>query len=246
MSKQAARYVRHLWRMAWVRLGLYLPPGNIFLLYLRCIDIREYASSEWARIVPEDDLRARYDLSPSSHVMDLGGFRGDWTALIVERYGCQVDVFEPVPQFARRLQERFAGNGKVKVHPFGIAGSTRVARMTVDDDSSSIVGTGPGPEVSLVQLAEFLQHEGIATVDLMKINIEGAEFEVLDHMIEAGIVTRVRDIQVQFHAVVANAAERMVDIQRRLSATHRRTFQYPWTWENWRLKSAGRANDSRL
>jgi hypothetical protein len=63
-------------------------------------------------------------------------------------------------------------------------------------------------------------------VDLMKINIEGGEYELLEHLIARGLTKRIRNIQVQFHEdVMAGAAGRMERIQSRLAETHHLTYQ---------------------
>ena len=72
------------------------------------------------------------------------------------------------------------------------------------------------------------------SIDLMKINIEGAEYDLLEHLIENKFVENIKDIQVQFHDFVPNAEARMKNIQAGLSKTHYLTYQYPFVWENWR------------
>jgi hypothetical protein len=70
----------------------------------------------------------------------------------------------------------------------------------------------------------------------MKVNIEGGEYDLLDHLIESGLIQRVRWLQVQFHDFVPNAAERMRAIQDRLRATHEPEWQHEFVWESWRRK----------
>jgi hypothetical protein len=67
----------------------------------------------------------------------------------------------------------------------------------------------------------------------MKINIEGGEYDLLDAMLSAGLADRVEAFQIQFHDFVDRADERMADIQRRLSVTHRAAYQFPYVWESW-------------
>jgi hypothetical protein len=75
-------------------------------------------------------------------------------------------------------------------------------------------------------------------VDLMKINIEGGEYELLEHLIARGLTKRIRNIQVQFHEdVMAGAAGRMERIQSRLAETHHLTYQERFVWENWELSA---------
>lgn len=76
----------------------------------------------------------------------------------------------------------------------------------------------------------------INTIDLMKINIEGGEYELIEHFIEKEFIKEIRDIQVQFHGFVPDAGVRMKKIQEELKKTHFLTYQYEFVWENWRRK----------
>ena len=76
----------------------------------------------------------------------------------------------------------------------------------------------------------------IERIDLMKINIEGGEYDLLEHLIKTGWIDKIINIQVQFHDFVENAEARMLAIQNDLAKTHELTYQYKFVWENWRLK----------
>jgi hypothetical protein len=70
---------------------------------------------------PDEERRYAYALGPDSLVLDLGGFRGDWTREIGRRNQSQVHVFKPVPSFAADLERQFALEPRVRVHPFGLS-----------------------------------------------------------------------------------------------------------------------------
>ena len=109
--------------------------------------------------------------------------------------------------------------------------------MGLAKDGSSVFK--PGQEIQQIQLvraADFIQQNDISTIDLIKINIEGCEYDLLDHLIESGISGDIVNIQVQFHPFVPDAETRMKRIQDQLSRTHRLTYQYPFVWENWKRK----------
>jgi len=70
----------------------------------------------------------------------------------------------------------------------------------------------------------------------MKINIEGGEYDLLEHVIKIGAINNIRDIQIQFHDFVDDADIRMKYLLDELSRTHLPTYQYKYVWENWRRK----------
>jgi hypothetical protein len=84
--------------------------------------------------------------------------------------------------------------------------------------------------------AEFFHRHSIESVDLVKINIEGGEYDLLDHLIAEGLIERIRDVQVQFHDFVPGAEARRAAIRHGLEATHVVTYDEPFVWENWRRK----------
>ena len=71
----------------------------------------------------------------------------------------------------------------------------------------------------------------------MKINIEGGEYELLEHLIEEKLMADIANIQVQFHDFIPGAQARMEAIQQELKKTHSLTYQYLFVWENWRLNA---------
>lgn len=153
-------------------------------------------------------------------------------------YCCTIHVFEPVREFAQGMRRRFAKNRKIHVHNFGLSDHTGKAVISCERDASSLFRRGQiSQEVHIVSLRDFLSKTNIRRINLMKINIEGAEYDLLDHLIDTGLATRVDNVQVQFHSFVPNAEQRMRRIQARLAKTHYLTYQYLFVWENWRRKA---------
>jgi FkbM family methyltransferase len=182
-----------------------------------------------------------WDLGPDSVVLDVGGYLGDFAANIFCRYLSTVHVFEPVPAYCVQMRQRFVRNPRVHVHEMGLAGETRDEKLfSAEAGSSTFVdrlGAGEPIPVRLARAADVLQDLGLARVDLMKVNIEGGEYELLEHLLEAGWAPRVRNFCIQFHEeVLPDAPERMRAIQAGLARTHRPTFQYEFVWENWQLR----------
>jgi hypothetical protein len=77
---------------------------------------------------------------------------------------------------------------------------------------------------------------GVEEVDLLKINIEGGEFELIPAIIDSGLISRVRFIQVQFHSFAPNAYELREQIRKNLKKTHQEMWCYQFVWESWKRK----------
>ena len=197
---------------------------------------------KWQESNSDERLRTRYAcLNAESIVLDLGGFHGDFSLLMNARYGALCHVFEVIPDLCSRIEAARADNPKIVVHPFGLAGSTRREQLFLaEEGSSTFANRASEPRqisIQLVRASEWFGKEVKGrSVGLMKINIEGGEYELLEHMISEALVRQVKNIQVQFHEdVIPDAAARMARIHSALSKTHRLTFQERFVWENWEL-----------
>jgi FkbM family methyltransferase len=175
-------------------------------------------------------------LSPDSLVIDLGGYQGQWASDIFSMHGCRIFVFEPVPEFAQDIGRRFASNPRISVFPFALGERDGTASLAINANSSSFFKSACGHVVSvrIVEIMSFLRERGLETVDLMKINTEGAEYDLLDHLIDRGAIRSFKNLQIQFHDFVAGADRRRNAIRQELLQTHRVTYDFPFVWENWR------------
>lgn len=190
----------------------------------------------------DNTLRLDYDLAADSIVLDVGGYEGQWASDIVARYGCRIHVFEPVPQYAAEIARRFARNPLVTVHPFGLSAHEEHPEVSLAADSTSHVRDHSGEKVTIdVRRADTVFGDlALTHVDLVKLNIEGAEYALLDHLIETGLIQRITDLQVQFHEMGPGSSQEVERLRERLAASHKPTFAFDFVWENWRRRSADR------
>lgn len=192
----------------------------------------------WTNSNGDETLRLDYpELTPNSTVVDVGGFKGQWTSDIFGKYQCQVIVFEPVHFFAEKITERFKHNKAVVCYPIGLSDKNESVEISIIEDQSSSFKESKNTELaSFVQADSFFKEHGITKIDLLKINIEGGEYALLENLIESGYIKNIKNIQVQFHDFVPQAEERMQAIQKKLNLTHTLTYQFPFVWENWKAK----------
>lgn len=180
-------------------------------------------------------------IGPQSVVFDVGGFQGNWAADIHSRYGAQVHVFEPHPAFATAIRTRFAGNPAITVHDFALGSAEGTLDLSDDGDaSSSFRKAGRTVQGRIEPVAGFFASAGIGHVDLIKINIEGGEYDLLPALIEAGLMPRIGILQVQFHLFSADDIPRRDAIRARLAETHDCDWNYDFVWEQWSPRRQGR------
>jgi len=180
--------------------------------------------------------RLSYSLSEDSIVMDVGGYEGKWTSDIFSKYKCFVYVFEPVQSFYNNIVKKFNGKDKIKLFNYALSNKNGNTKMCVNKDRSSMFVGKLNSEINMRDISEVIEELNLNTIDLIKINIEGAEYDLLDHIIEKNILTKFKNIQVQFHNFYPNAKERRDTIRKFLNETHEISFDYPFIWESWKLK----------
>lgn len=182
----------------------------------------------------DETLRIEYPLTVDSVVLDVGGFRGDWAAKILDRYRCRLYIFEPVASHLAVINERFSENRNVEVIAAGVAGQTSQASITLNGEGSSTVLDGGHTEnIQLLDVADVFFRYKLDEVELMKINIEGGEYEMLERMYEKGLMVQVRYFQIQFHDFIEGAQEKLSSVRKMLSETHKVKYCYPFVWESW-------------
>lgn len=200
----------------------------------------------WFEIQGDQTLRLDYDLNSESIAVDLGGYVGDWSAQIADRYGSRILVFEPVRSYFEGIEQRFRDRDNIEVFNIGLGAKNEELDIHVNEDRSSIFGNPssswhhlnedtPGERIRLQEAVGFFREHDIQRIDVLKINIEGGEYDLLTHLLDEGWVENIVNIQVQFHDFVPRAKARMRAIQERLAQTHRTTFQFEFVWENWEL-----------
>lgn len=217
------------------------------ILYKLNYHIRRYvlrdpffsASERWIADNGDEMLRLDYPLDQSSVVFDLGGYHGDFAAAINQRYGCKVYLFEPVPEFYKKCIERFEGNNQIVCLNYGLSSHDGYLGICLADNASSFSSShlkGDSQQVHVRSVVESIKELGVKDIDLMKINIEGGEYDVLDAMINSDYIQRVKHLQVQFHSFVKRAFKRRSKIRTQLLKTHCEMWKYEFVWESWKLK----------
>lgn len=189
---------------------------------------------KWQTEDVDKQFRTTYPaLNADSLVFDLGGYQGQWASDIFSRYLCKVHIFEPHPVFAAKIKERFSGNFHINVYDFGLGPKEYTAFLSTQAEASSLFGSRNNAiSVKIKCIRDFLPP---SCIDLIKINIEGAEYELLEYLIDENLISQFKNIQVQFHHFVPDASARMQRIQKHLSRTHYLTYQFPFLWENWQI-----------
>ena len=189
---------------------------------------------KWFKADGDSSHRLNYDLNENSIVMDLGGYLGEWSQKIYRLYGCNIFIFEPVKKHYNFLKIKFSGYQKINVFNFALSHQDGFVGIAHSGAESSIYSTKCKNEIiRTVKFADFITNLNFSSIDLIKINIEGSEYDLLDHILSEKIECKLKNIQVQFHKMFRDSELRRDQIRAKLSKTHRLTYDYTFVWENW-------------
>ena len=167
-------------------------------------------------------------LHPGASVVDLGANWGYFTLMAaqVAGPGGRVLALEPDPRMFDLLERNVRLNGLTTVGAFPLAaGADRATRTLAGyvegtdnrgtsriEDESRVPSPEPRFTVATVPVDAFLDHKGLRSIDLIKIDVEGFEDAVLEGMAAGLAGRRYRHILIEFHPALL--AERGVAADR--------------------------------
>lgn len=160
-----------------------------------------------------EPLRYDYDVSPGDYILDIGSYQREWGKEF-EKKGCKVEYFDALDNRAAWIYD-----GTIKT-----GGAYYYTSMFAEETPN---------EYKCVDIAPFLKSE----VRLVKINIEGGEYTLLNYILDHDLMKNIIDLQVQFHLIDGVDTNTVYhELSLRLSKTHEVTWCYPFVWESWRKK----------
>lgn len=185
-------------------------------------------------------LRYNYLLNNESVVFDVGGFSGEFSSNLFSRMPCRIYIFEPVREYADLIKDRFKYNKMIKTHEFGLSNKTEKKKLAFIGEGSSTHRIrkakkegGDILSIKLVDIIEFINKNSILEIDLLKLNIEGGEYEVLPRLIEKNKIMNIKYLQIQFHDIDKESKIKKDIIRKDLEKTHYCEYCYEFIWENW-------------
>ncbi len=122
----------------------------------------------------------------------------------IERFGCEVHGCDPTPKSlawlsAQQLPAQF------HIHALGLGkddGKVAVIPPANDEHVSFSATRGPGQtgnavEIEICSLPSLMKRIGVDRIDVLKMDIEGFEYGVVDALVESGI--RPSQLLIEFH-----------------------------------------------
>jgi FkbM family methyltransferase len=129
---------------------------------------------------------------------------------LIERFGCEVWAFDPTPRAVAHVATQASGLHRYHFQPVGLWDRDETCRFYAPSDpahvSHSVVNlqrTEQYFEAPCRRLSRMMAENGHDRLDLLKLDIEGAEYRVVQSLIEDDLDVRVLCVEFDeaFHAL---------------------------------------------
>ena len=197
-------------RLSWIRFAKYnlfrFLPGRIGLHYQR-----QFRRTKWRKT--ETEFNAALEASRGKSAIDLGANIGEFTCRLAE-VANKVYSFEPDPWAFQQLRERTkhlnnvilfqaavgSGSGRVFLyqHPKYLENRMLSSVSSIVHDSRVVRDQSEVVEVDKIDFLSFLS-ENDENFGLLKIDVEGAEVEILEALLASDQLQRFDNIFCETH-----------------------------------------------
>lgn len=147
-------------------------------------------------------------LTPASIVFSVGvGEDVSFDLSVLEQHNCTVFGFDPTPKAIAHVRSKVTHRG-YHFHPVALAAHDgtiefELAGSEGDGVSASAIvsslSSRPHVSVPCATLKSLFDRVDVATCDVLKLDIEGLEYQVLGQALEAGWLQNVSQLLVEFH-----------------------------------------------
>jgi FkbM family methyltransferase len=154
------------------------------------------------------NLNARFTInpvliSPKDIVYSVGiGTDISFDLQLIKNFGVTVFAFDPTPKSIDWLnKQQLPAN--FKVFPVGLASYTGEADFYLPQNENHVSASMISKQsndfirVKVKKLGDIMKELNHTSIDLLKIDIEGAEYDVVDDIIDSGI--EIRQLLIEFH-----------------------------------------------
>jgi FkbM family methyltransferase len=140
-------------------------------------------------------------------IFDCGAHIGVASLFFIQKYPhSRIIAFEPNPSsvvYYKKNLEKFFHTQQVQLHQVALGKQNSFSSLHVTSKPGSLLASahfvyhGPQVPIHCKKLSEFLNDYDV--VDLVKLDIEGAEWDVIDELIESKGLGKINQLIVEFH-----------------------------------------------
>lgn len=185
-----------------------------------------------------DNILNFININDNSKVLDAGAYRGEFADEILKKFGSHLILYEPLESEFNYLKKKYQYNLKVELQNLAISNTNNYKFLTVDNNNSSISDVKINKSIKIKCENVIDIFDKLKSIDLIKMNIEGSEYEILNEIIKKNYLTKCKYYLIQFHHKNnKNLIRNKEIIENEFSKMNfKKIFNYNYVWEVWELK----------
>lgn len=130
---------------------------------------------------------------------------------LVSRFICKIELFDPSPTGIETMQHPENQVPNINYYRVGLAKEMGVSEFSIPSDPEEGSFTikrsdGPSEEFQCYNLEHLMKERGQNHIDLLKMDIEGFEYGIIEEIVEKSI--RINQICVEFHHFLSNISRK--------------------------------------
>jgi FkbM family methyltransferase len=183
------------------------------------------------------ELKYSLDLAKEGIVLDIGAYKGNFTLnLLRKNPKLTFLLYEPILQYCNIARNNLGDQTNVVIIQKGISSDGRKIQLR-DEGLRSRQIIRPSDTHLEIQTQNILAlFEADSRIELLKMNIEGMEYECLEILIKTEKLKLANNLLIQFHNFESTSEDRYLAIRNKLIAEYDCVFSYKWIWELWKRK----------
>jgi FkbM family methyltransferase len=146
-------------------------------------------------------------LAQSSTVVSVGiGEDASFDLSVIGKYNCCVHGYDPTPKSGAWVKAN-CHDERFRFHPEAIADHDGVLRLYLPKESQNVSASIERSNVTCSEffeapcrrLSSLMQDLNVSSLDVLKLDIEGAEYGVIRDAIKSGALMQVKQLLIEFH-----------------------------------------------
>ncbi len=207
----------------------------------RRLSIKKNYPGEFGRFFKDGGMSAllkNIKINDKSIVIDVGAFKGEFAEKILLKFGSNLILLEPLINEYNILEKKFFLNEKIKLINKALSDHNKKAYLLNNANNSLITNKNSNKtlEVDCLDVKDLF--DGELNIDLIKLNVEGSEYEIIEKLIDLNYLTKCKNYLIQFHHKDNKEFYvRKKNIEKNfIDNNFLKVVNYEYVWELWVLK----------
>lgn len=184
--------------------------------------------------VIEEYAKEGFDIKNDDIIIDIGGHIGLFSIYASQKCKSgKIFTFEPVIDNFKILRENIETNKNKNIFPENIAISNKNSKVTIflsDDDAGHGMYSKSSNSITInaINLEEIFLKNNLKKCDFLKIDAEGAEFDILENISEDMLKT-ISKIVIEYHIFEDNSIKRLENIMEKFEKNGFKITKNPYS-----------------